>query len=219
MTRSSVRAALVFAFAFALTASPRLGAQTTSSDPARLNGQAQEVPGGAKVGTLASQVAHAFADEGRDRQAAAKIEKLWPNIAERYSFLGAGRGLVVAVPVYALKVAAPTLPRNKTVDDIWIVGARATPAEAYATADEHLRGAPSSDYVLLPDDSWFLWISPGSYGWPDKIPSYEDAARRGLTTRKESWSATIANGVALQTRFQAQAALEESVRYDAWSGP
>src|ERR1700722_1108416 len=108
MTRSSVRAALVFAFAFALTASPRLGAQTTSSDPARLNGQAQEVPGGAKVGTLASQVAHAFADEGRDKQAAAKIEKLWPNIAERYSFLGAGRGLVVAVPVYALKVAAPT---------------------------------------------------------------------------------------------------------------
>jgi hypothetical protein len=171
-----MRSAVTLSFTLTIGIILQAEAQTTAVDPTRLNALTQSAPVAPRVDTLVSQGASLLSDEGRDAEAARKLEKLWPTVASHYPYLGQN-GLLIRVPVYALKIADPSLPHSKPVGDASMVGAGASPAEAWATAKDTLYGAPSNDYVLSQDDSWFLWVTPGRNGWPPSYPSYTDATK------------------------------------------
>jgi hypothetical protein len=182
---------------------PRERVATQADRSGRLNNAADALPGAMDKAQRAAV----------EKNAKTELKTLWPSIQQAYPFLG-DRGLLVQINVEVLLVSSPTpVPLNK-LGQVFIVGAGVDPAHAWAESRDALVAA-SSGYRLAPDESWFLWISPGKNGWPANAPSYKAAVENGLLDRKEPHGSVVTPGTTIRSRMLANDGLRQEANLRA----
>ncbi|MCD9817640.1 hypothetical protein [Bradyrhizobium japonicum] len=222
MNRSTIALTFIALFpAFAVMA------ETTLPDRgAAVGAQSDRTNDVSNAATAVQKGANDLQDKALVSSAKAEVQKLWPQIAGVYAYIG-NRGLLLEVNVVVNDTSAKTPSPQKQVQDVTIIGVGSDPAHAWAENLQDRLHPANSGYSRSLADSWFIWITPGRRGWPQSAPDYTEADSKELLDRREPRNSVLVDGtrirgmlfandgLRLETRMRAIAATAEAAEATA----
>jgi hypothetical protein len=204
-------ALLCFLFSSSL-ASQELSPEISKVQP-RSEGAAQSGRAGAigNAGDVITQFAPSISDAAMDRSARARLSEMWGDITDVYPFLG-DRGLLIEVQIGVLAPSAANPVQTFKLLNVFIKGAGADPARAWAGDLVGTWTTEQSDYPVSREASWFWWIKPSENGWPKKVPTFEEATALNLFDQKSGYASIVTLGITHRSRLLADAHLRRATK-------